>query len=104
MTDLKESLKIKIPMPAMASSGLFAWWDLVVKPEIDRINKLIDDGERLCFAKPGDPTNVITEEALLIGKRPIARCEHKKIGARWPSGHICNDCNKQVEPTGWKEV
>ena len=117
-SDLKASLKIKIETPQMISSehfSFYAWWAENARPEIDRINSMIDAGEiqqtgnHNQFSYNGQlliNETTLTHEALLIGKRPIDKaCKHLNVIGfnNFPHEFECQFCRKKLNPN-WTEA
>ena len=46
--------------------------------------------------------NLDTHTAYLFNIQPIKQCEHKNVSFELRKLPLCLDCNKSVEPTGWR--
>lgn len=130
----KDKLKLKIERPDLEQfRGIISdittepkiteyvqkWFDEKVQPEVDRVNKLFNEGvtvygfyndcdEVPCF---GAMDSDDTHKALLIDIRPI-ECEHEPLYIERPYGrdatigeyvNECRHCDKKLVAE-WKEV
>lgn len=107
---LKDDLKIKID-DSLLNGYKYVY---VRNSEIDRINKLIDDGEIQTLGSNSqfrvhgtviEDKTTYTHEALLIGKRAIQQkeCEHPNATRCSNNKWFCYDCNKDLKPN-WTVV